>query len=355
MQIGVQQVFQSYGYEPPVSDAEVYEDEIALALLADELGFDSVWPVEHHFTDYAFCPDNVVYLAYLAGRTTQISLGTGAVIMPWNDPLRVAEKISLLDQLSGGRALFGMGRGLARCEYEGMGVPMDQARSRFDESAAMVLDALASGVIKGGGEHYPQEKVRIRPEPTRSFRDRCFSVAMSPDSVTSAAELGVRMVVFAQKTPEETAASFDAYRAKYEDTHGVEAPNPVVCQFMFCDTDQGRCREEGSRHALGYLSSVLEHYELVGDHFDEAKGYESYAEASKAMQAAGQDRVAEVYLEVQGVGTPEELIEQTRSYQELWGSYDLTCCFRYSGISGEVAQQSMRTFAEHVMPVLRGG
>src|SRR5260221_3966181 len=101
MQVGVQMIFQSWGYDPSVTDAEVVADEIRLGVLADELGFHALWPVEHHFNDYSFCPDNTVFLANMAARTKQILLGTGAVILPWNDPLRVAEKIVLLDHPSG--------------------------------------------------------------------------------------------------------------------------------------------------------------------------------------------------------------------------------------------------------------
>ena len=114
MHVGVQMVFQSYGYPADVTDGQVYREEIELAQLADAVGFHSIWPVEHHFEDYSFCPDNVVFLSNMAARTSRIKLGTGAVIMPWNNPLRVAEKIALLDELSEGRVLLGMGRGLAR-------------------------------------------------------------------------------------------------------------------------------------------------------------------------------------------------------------------------------------------------
>ena len=91
MRVGVQMIFQSWGYDKSVTDAEVVADEIRLGVLADELGFHALWPVEHHFNDYSFCPDNTVFLANMAARTKQILLGTGAVILPWNDPLRVAE------------------------------------------------------------------------------------------------------------------------------------------------------------------------------------------------------------------------------------------------------------------------
>ena len=135
MHVGVQMVFQSYGYGPEVTDAQVYREEIALAEQADASGFDSIWPVEHHFEDYSFCPDNTVFLAHMAARTRHVKLATGAVILPWNDPVRVAERISLLDELSDGRVLFGMGRGLARREYAGFGIDMSESRDRFDEAA----------------------------------------------------------------------------------------------------------------------------------------------------------------------------------------------------------------------------
>src|SRR5882724_2452981 len=154
-----------------MSDDEFYANEIHLAEKAEPLGFDSLWSVEHHFFDYALCPDNVQFLSYMAARTKNLRLGTGAVILPWNQPVRVAEKIALLDNLSGGRVLFGMGRGLARREYEGYGIDMGEARGRFDEAARMIVAALENGYIEGSGPFYPQQRRDIRPRPSRSFRD----------------------------------------------------------------------------------------------------------------------------------------------------------------------------------------
>jgi alkanesulfonate monooxygenase SsuD/methylene tetrahydromethanopterin reductase-like flavin-dependent oxidoreductase (luciferase family) len=112
MQVGLQMIFQNYHGQWP--DEAVVAFELRTGELAEELGFDKIWPVEHHFTDYAACPDNTQFLSYLAARTRRINLATGAVILPWNDPLRVAEKITLLDYMSDGRAVLGFGRGLAR-------------------------------------------------------------------------------------------------------------------------------------------------------------------------------------------------------------------------------------------------
>src|ERR1051325_4179789 len=99
-----------------VTDEQMFLNELELAELSERLGYDSLWVVEHHFSDYSMCPDPMTVLSYLAGRTQRLRLGTAAVILPWNQPVRVAERMIMLDMLSGGRVLFGMGRGLSRRE-----------------------------------------------------------------------------------------------------------------------------------------------------------------------------------------------------------------------------------------------
>ena len=94
MDVGLQMVFASYGWTD-VSDEQVWDEEIALARLAADSGFDALWSVEHHFNDYSFCPDNLQLMAYLAAVCPNVDLGTAAVILPWNDPLRVAERAHL--------------------------------------------------------------------------------------------------------------------------------------------------------------------------------------------------------------------------------------------------------------------
>lgn len=93
MDVGTQHFFPSYGWDN-ITDGQVYADEVELALMAEDLGFDVVWAVEHHFEDYSFCPDNTQLLSYIAGKTSRIDVGTAAVIMPWNEPMRVAEKVA---------------------------------------------------------------------------------------------------------------------------------------------------------------------------------------------------------------------------------------------------------------------
>lgn len=353
MDFGVQMVFQSYGYDENMTDHQVYEEEIALAILAEEIGFDKIWPVEHHFFDYSFCPDNTVFLANMAARTKTIGLATGAVIVPWNDPLRVAEKIALLDELSGGRAVFGMGRGLARREYEPFSIGMDESRERFDEAAAIILEGLETGFVEADGAHYKIPRAEIRPRPTRTFKDRTYCVSMSPDSVLAAARLGARQVLFSQNAWEQSVSMVDAYRDEYVKHHAGPPPPPITCDFVYCDEDRARAEELARTHITGYLSSVMGHYELAGEHFKDAKGYESYGQSVDLLKQVGLEDQAKAYLEVQIWGTPEMCLEKIANRKSIIGEFDLNCAFRFAGMPFEAAQRSMRTFATKVMPVLK--
>ena len=107
MHLGMAAIFQNP--ENHITDGEVYANELRLAALAEPLGFDSVWGVEHHFTDYTMCPDVLQFLTYMAGRTQRIKLGSMVVVLPWHDPVRVAEQVSMLDHISEGRLILGMG------------------------------------------------------------------------------------------------------------------------------------------------------------------------------------------------------------------------------------------------------
>jgi hypothetical protein len=126
MDVGMMMVFASYGWDD-CSDARVWQEEIKLARLAADSGFDCLWSAEHHFADYSFVPDNIQLMTYLTAVCPNIDVGTAAVILPWHDPLRVAEQAAVLDMLSNGRFRFGMGRGLARREFEAFRLRMNHA------------------------------------------------------------------------------------------------------------------------------------------------------------------------------------------------------------------------------------
>jgi alkanesulfonate monooxygenase SsuD/methylene tetrahydromethanopterin reductase-like flavin-dependent oxidoreductase (luciferase family) len=206
--------------------------EMAMLELAEELGFDAGWSAEHHFdADYCACPDNFVALSYLAARTTTLKLGLGAVILPWNDPVRVVEKLAMLDHLSNGRLLVGFGRGLAAMEYAGFGIDMGESRDRFDEAAEMILRGLRTGVIEGDGPYYKQPPVAIQPAPAPDLADRFYSVGMTPNSALVAADLGATLLCFVTAPIEQMAPLIFGYRERFEQQHGRPAPPEVLVDF----------------------------------------------------------------------------------------------------------------------------
>ena len=353
MDVGVQTLFSSHGW-PGITDGQVYREDTALALLAEELGYDVVWAVEHHFYDYSFCPDNTEWLASIAARTQRIDVGTAAVIMPWNEPLRVAEKIALLDHIADGRLRFGMGRGLSRREYGHFrGIEMSESRERFDEGSMMVLDALESGWIEGDGPFYPQPRTPIRPAPERSFEGRTYAVATSEDSLEAAARLRAAMVMFADRSWKGRLPSIEKWRALYRELHGQEPPPPLICDFVFCHEDPAIAAERGTLYMATYLESVLEHYEVTGEHFKDTKGYEAYATAAGALQRMGMSGFLDGFLDATAHGTPDEVIAKYRARWELLGPFEAAPAFRFGGIPFAEAEESMRLFAREVLPVLK--
>ena len=133
MRVGMTVVFQNP--HDGEADHTVYADELRLADLAEPLGFDSIWGVEHHFTDYTMCPDVLEFLTYMAGRTRRVQLGSMVVVLPWHDPVRVAEQVSMLDTMSGGRLVLGIGRGsggsssrASACRWRSRGGASSRAR-----------------------------------------------------------------------------------------------------------------------------------------------------------------------------------------------------------------------------------
>ncbi len=351
MDVGILHIFQNY--QGRDSDAEMVAGEMRLAGLAEALGYDKVWCVEHHFTDYAACPDNLQFLSWLAARTRRIRLATGAVIVPWNDPLRVAEKVALLDHLSGGRAVLGLGRGLARREYQGFGIEMGESRARFDEASRMIVDALDSGFIEGAGPFYPQARTEIRPRPLRGFRDRLYCVGMSPESVEQAAALGARLMIFSQQTWESFATgSLRQYRESWRKHDAGDAAAPLTGDLMFCDADPKRAEVLAMEYMPNYFLSIIRHYELMSGHFKHVKGYDHYATAGELFQQVGLETAAKVYCSVQTWGTPEMILEKLRARRELLGDFELGLISFYGGMPYEVAERSVRLFAEKVLPEL---
>ncbi|KLL09696.1 MULTISPECIES: LLM class flavin-dependent oxidoreductase [Protofrankia] len=338
------------------SDSELWKEEMRLGEIAEDLGYDSVWVPEHHFDrPYCVSPDPLQALTYLAARTSRIRLGTGAIILPWwqgqNDPLRLAERISMLDALSDGRLLLGIGRGLARDEYERFGVSMDESRERFTESARMILDGLEKGYIEHDGKYFRQARADIFPKPERGFRDRLFNIAMSPASTLAAADFGGTMMCFNyQYEIEQQADQFNTWRARYREKQGTEPPPPVLLDFAYCHEDPDVADKTMRHHLAPFFSAMVDHYEFDGQHFGRSKGYESYQEGADLLRDAGREAGFEKFYGLQWNGAPEQMIEQMRRRIELIGDFQQMLLVSFGGMPLETVQASLRLIAEEVIP-----
>ena len=352
MEIGFLNVMQNWHRD--LSDFQMYKGEIDLAVAADRQGYDSIWCVEHHFEDYGLCPDNIQYLSYLATKTSRAKLVPGAVILPWNDPLRIAEKMALLEYFAPGRVALGLGRGLARREYRGFQIDMAESRERFDEAAKMVLEGLKTGFIEGDGPFYKQPRVEIRPRPLRSYYDDLYCVAMSNDSALAAAEIGGRMMTFIQFAFERHMPMIETYRARFREFHPNRAvPTPVLTDVTIIHEDEEEAKRLAYEHIGNHYVAVTHHYEFAGDHFKNIKGYEGYQAGADLIKAAGMEESQKTYIEAQNYGTPKQVIEKYRERLELVGNFNALLVFSYGGLPFDIAQNSLKLFADQVMPELR--
>ena len=351
MHVGMSAVFQSAN--SGLTDFQVYQNELRLADLAEPLGYQSVWGVEHHFTDYTMCPDAIQYLSYVAGRTTNVQLGTMVVVLPWHDPMRVAEEVSMLDNLSGGRMILGIGRGLARVEYQGFKLDMSESRTRFVESAEMLLAGLENGYCEFQGEFINQPRADIRPRPIKSFKGRTYAAAVSPESSRIMAELGVGLLIIPQKPWDEVESELAVYRELYRKVNREEPPAPVVVGFTYCDEDPERAEETARRYVGSYWESVMDHYEIRNDHFKDLKGYEYYDKMTEKVAQYGDNDVRDFFLNLQVWGTPQQCLDKIERIRQRVGNGSYVAVFSYGGLPYDDAESSMRLFAEKVMPQLK--
>jgi len=351
VQIGLAAVCQNP--ERRISDYEVYKNEIRLADLAEPLGFDSLWSVEHHFTDYTMVPDVLQFLTYMAGRTKKIKLGSMVVVLPWHDPMRVAEQVAMLDNMSDGRLILGLGRGAGLVEFEGFRVPMGESRDRFIEGAEMLLTGLERGYCEYNGKMYQQPHKDIRPAPHKSFKGRTYAAAVSPESAEIMARLGLAILIIPQKPWEAVASELDMYKGIYRQVHGVDAPPTIAGGWVFCDKDKKRARDLAHQYIGNYWKSVLKHYNLGGEHFAKTKGYEYYGKMAEQVSRTGAEGTSEFFMNLQVWGTPEQCFEKILDIRAKVGCHAFTGVFCYGGMPYEEAERNIRLFASDVMPRLQ--
>ncbi len=351
MQVGMASIFQNP--DRRISDYDTYKIELRMADLAEPLGFDSIWSVEHHFTDYTMVPDVIQFLTYMAGRTKHIKLGSMVVVLPWHDPMRAAEEVSMLDDMSDGRLILGIGRGAGQVEFEGFRLDMGESRERFIEAAELVLTGLERGYCEYNGKYYTQPRKDIRPQPFKSFKGRTYAAAISPESSEIMARLGIGILIIPQKPWEDVANELSTYRSIFREVNGAEAPPPIAAGWVFCDRDAGRAEEMARKYIGAYWKSAMLHYNFAGDHFAKTKGYEFYGKMAEVVGSAGADTVTDFFLNLQVWGTPRQCIDKIYDTRSKVGNDSFVGVFSYGGMPYEDSERSLRLFASEVVPLVQ--
>ncbi len=337
---------------PEHADSGIFRQEIGLARLADELGFDSVWTVEHHFTPYTMVTNPLQLLTYLAGVTKNVDLGSMVVVLPWHNPVRVAEDVVMLDSLLGPdrQIMCGVGRGLGRREYAGMCVDQSEARGRFDEGIEILLDLLKDGHASFEGRFWQLRDLYLRPQPDRDLSEQIYCAGGTSETTEVIARHNIKPLSVPTSSLDLALTGARNY-ARLRREAGFDPVHTKLALWTYC-ADNAAETEEARRWVVDYSDTALRHYELAGTHLKDIKGYESYAKTAEAVRA-NPDAFRENFIRDHPLGTPDQVIAQTRRLAEMFGVSEIMFVFRYGRMPIERAERSMRRFADEVLPALR--
>jgi alkanesulfonate monooxygenase SsuD/methylene tetrahydromethanopterin reductase-like flavin-dependent oxidoreductase (luciferase family) len=339
-------------------DEDIYRDELAIADLAEPLGFDSLGAVEHHFTGYAMIPNCTQLLTYMAGRTRRLTLITTVIVLPWHDPVRVAEEIAMLDVLSEGRTIFGFGRGAARTEYDGFRIPMEEARDRFKECCEIVVKGLTQDSFSYRGQFFDIPEIQIRPRPVSNPAERLFAASVSPESGDMMARLGLGVFIIAQK--DWDSARDDLLR--YEETArsvGLKPRRPIVSTQVSVAESEQEAWDDANQYLAETFRAIDQHYGHTRGALQGVKGYEFHAKMAKTYAKLTsspeeiQKKALQHYLSLSVVGTPKQCLEKLEYIQQRMGTDHFLFGFSHGGLPLSKAQRSMRLMAEKILPRLK--
>ena len=250
--------------------------------------------------------------------------------------------------------IFGMGRGLARIEYEGFRIPIRiEGRNLFVEYAELIINALETGVMEGG-THTEQPRREIRPFPFKSFKNRTYAAAVSPESMPIMAKLGVGLLVIPQKPWDAVKADFEVYHRVWKEVNGATPPpKPLSGGFVFVDENKDRAEEQAMKWLSGNYKTVIKHYEMTSDKFGTNKSYESYRMVNKFIAKHGIDGAAADFAQLMPWGTPDMVLEKLAFIKKTIDNQGFMLNFSYAGMPYDEAERNLKCFAKHVLPELK--
>ena len=335
---------------PVERSAETYwADALHLTGLCDELGYTSVRTVEHYFHAYGgYSPDPIVFLSAASQRTRRARLVTGAVLPIFNNPLKLAGQIGMLDAISGGRLDVGFARAFLPHEFARFGRSLDESRERFEEGVEQVRRLLEEERVSMEGRFHSFRDLTSLPRPTQKPRPPFYVAALSTEaSFVWAGEQGhgVMAIPMAGGRMRELVDAYrDAWRAA-----GHPGRGKVMLAFhMFCHEDG----EEAVRIARDPLNRYLRSLVEAASEWTTGADSADYPGYDKIIAGlAEQDFEKQVESGSAWVGTPMQIVEQVREYDARVGGFEhASLQVNFNTIARADAEASMRLFSKAVMP-----
>ena len=314
-------------------DSLGYRNYIDYVLCAEDLGYHSVFVVEHHFTGVGQLSASLNFLSYLAGRTRRIRLGSAVVVLPWHNPALLAEQVATLDLLSDGRFDFGVGKGYRQPEFAGFCIPIEEATERFEEAMAFLRKAwAASERFSHHGKRWHFDNIIIEPRPTQRPHPPLWMGAGSFESIRRAAQGGFNLLLDQIAPVDLTIERVAHYKAELQQLGRPYRPGTVGASraLQIIKTEAEREQAYALRakvlKAIGGLARGpgAERYQNIGSHADP-----NLASEESAL-----------------LGTPEEIIARLKKLES--GGVDYVLLVDPTG-----SQEALRTFAEEIMPHFR--
>jgi alkanesulfonate monooxygenase SsuD/methylene tetrahydromethanopterin reductase-like flavin-dependent oxidoreductase (luciferase family) len=335
-------------------EAQTFHDCVEQAVYADELAYHCVWEVEHHgLFEYSHSSAPEVFLAFVAARTKRIRLGHGVTLLPhrYNHPIRIAERVAVLDILSGGRVNWGSGKSSSLVEQQAFQNDIPSLHEQWLEALEMIPRMWSADVFSHKGRFYDVPPTQIIPKPVQQPHPPMFAACTKPDSAASVGRLGLGALNFAFGTDEYLREKLREYRKAVNAAApiGRQKTNSFACTpaTLVLDDDRKACAY-GLRGARFFLESMSRYYlggkRPVGK-LDVPRDFFSESDLEDAMAARNAPSSQPATL----VGDPVAARETVSRFKDI-GVDELILVMQMGTVPHELVMESLRTFAEKVMP-----
>ena len=347
-------IAEDYDRPPNVSDAQNFDNTLHMGELIEPLGFDSIWATEHYGSAYSMQPNPLQYLAYWAGRTSRIDVGTAVIVAPWWNPIRLASEISMLDILLKGRRLhLGIGRGIAPHEYASLGYPIEQSHKYFYDVINVLKASDGAERFEFKGDIYDIPPTSIRPQARhKGDLTKNIKVAFSTEaSARMAAENGLGQMFVAGDDVDEMVDKVQRFN-KIRNELGLPPDQPTTLLWMYC-AETAEEAEEGWEYFKAQGVAAQHHYfDWNNPGYEGIHGYEEYLLRQNADISPAEARLA-ARRATQPIGTPDMIIDKIKTLQQTISMEKVVIHMMYGGMPREKAEKSLRLFAEKVLPEIQ--